>query len=151
MSRGPFWGGSDGSLTLAEVEEAAKAAYEARCKEAIGFAPFDIMWSQQAGKPGTGPLSGEPLGKLTLDDVKAWAEAQALFTRANYFAAKARAEQARGETELRMLFYRVGDILGLEAVPSAIDPAAGLMRRAVRQPGAALLERPSARILKGTP
>lgn len=147
-----FWGGEDEGLTLAMVEETARLAYEARCKEALSFAPFDVMWAHQAAKPGEGLLSGDPLGKLTIDEVKRWAEAQALFTRAAYFNAQARSAQARGDTELRMLFYAVGDRLGVtQETPSAIDPAAGVMRRAVRQVPAATVERPSTRIVRGTP
>lgn len=154
MSR-DLWGGEESSLTLGEVMEKARAAYQDRIRkagppEALAFTPFDKMWEHQAAKSGAGLLSGEELGQISIRHVERWAEAQALFTLAAYHQHKMQSVHRRATTELASLFYDIGDELGVkDDTPSAIDPAAGLMRRAVL-PTAAAAAAPT-RMLKGTP
>lgn len=155
MSR-ELWGGEESSLTVGEVIEKARAAYEDRITklgqpEALTFTPFDKMWEHQAANSGVGLLSGDSLGQISIRHVERWAETQALFTLAAYHQHKMQSVHRRAMTELAALFYDIGDELGVkDDTASAIDPAAGLMRRAVR-PDPAAVDRPSTRIVRGTP
>lgn len=98
--------------------------------------PWAELWPTLQKQASQVQNTGEILGQLTDDELRRWARAQALVGRAEALQRAASEAAARAQTETSMLFYDFSDRVGiLETVQSAIDPAAGVMRRAVPRPG----------------
>lgn len=120
-----------------------RAGYERA--SADGTLPFAEFWAQLLAQrspalpaPGADEQGDDVIDRLTPEELERWGVAQARMMTALGLQRRAAILKQRAEAELRTLYFDFGDRAGVgdEVVPSAVDPAAGVMRRVADVQGA---------------